>query len=197
MANKLRCAIATDDGRPEIFGTIVKHGMKEESVSKNGNFTLKFEHYYSEEAVASGKERLKEVINATGYDIAQKTFNVLTLGIAESSERLYHDLATEYLEEVYGYWNVENLQYGKYLESITPVTGKIIEGESGYGVIRLQVTNDSALLKTVNVGYTEGSSEIATVIIEPGESSEYVINNSTSDIWVSETVMFRAKLLKT
>ena len=196
MANKLRCAIVTDDGRPEIFGAIVKHGLKEESVDKNGNFTLRFKHYYSQDAVDASKEPLKGVVNSSGYNIHERTFNISQL-TTESTERAYHDLATEYLEEVYGYWNVENLQYGKYLESNIPVSGKIIEGEPGYGVIRLQLLSSGDTVMEVNVGHTEGGGEIATVTLAPGIPSEFVIDYSTDDIWVSDLVMFKAKLLKT
>ena len=197
MANKLRCAIVTDDGRPEVVGAIVRHNLRDEAVENNGNFTLKFKYFYSIEAMLSGKERLKDVVNLTGYDITQRTFNAIELGITENSERLMHDLATSYLEEIFGYWNVENLQYGKYLESESPVSGRIIEKDADYSMIRLQVSNTGNEVQTMNVGYTDGGSEIAgSLTLQPGESSEFTLPYMDEDIWVSGTVTFKAKLVK-
>jgi hypothetical protein len=150
-----------------------------------------------------GKEKLKDVfVENCPYNIFE-TVRYMTLDEIrfKNLNKIGHDHVHDLLSSIFGYWNVEDLEYGLYMESSY---GEILDFNQevkmfdipfGYHVLRILVTNDTLDNVMVNVG----SGSLLTDVIQehvlaPGESiDERIEITGMVSMYINHPLSWKAK----
>ena len=150
MAHKILTQVEQETGQVNEAGVIAIHKITDQTLY-NGRIVMELLWFLNESCKPNpligyaGKRPLKNVVDSEGNVVYQCIKNFDQNTDTSNIEKLAHDTVTVYLESSFGFFNVQDLQYGEYIE-------KAIENQNNVIVDQTKVNQKTYCFEIKNVG---------------------------------------------
>ena len=204
MAHKILTQVEQETGQVNEAGVIAIHKITDQTLY-NGRIVMELLWFLNESCKPNpligyaGKRPLKNVVDSEGNVVYQCIKNFDQNTDTSNIEKLAHDTVTVYLESSFGFFNVQDLQYGVYkqrevLNEQNAIFDIELTDENTYRFMVKNVGQDDCVL---SIGSTVDSSDIhESITLMPSETcyiDSKLIRLSSTYINTTGTVIVTAK----
>jgi hypothetical protein len=165
--HRLYCPVATADGRIIETGVGVGNDLIDMS-RQNGSIIINIEYYLDVESVKNelkgirGKSPLHKVVHEQA-NITQ-TVCYITQSQVELSIYLANKRLTQFLEEIWGFWNVQDVDLGLYDTKILTENDNSIVLPNGFYFTGIRVKNEDGTWIDVEVSERQTTYELPVTV---------------------------------
>lgn len=187
--HRILSPINTRDGRVVNTDSIFKTKFK--YIEETFTFDMFGYVYYNLDSVINKYEPMHKPY-VEGSDLSLEFFN-FQLDLSHmnyETEKFIHDSVGNYLENICGYWNVEDLAFGMYLKfNNFNTSGKLTDIPMSYDLIKIIIINNAETQTILDFSLIQNESQyVQRITIEALNSFEFEITNdhtSTAEIFIN------------